>query len=122
MGYRVRNSDGELKFPSLGDIAKAYRNGLVEPDDEVRDERSTEWKKASSMLVLRDERPAPRRHSPARLIVLAIVLIVCVAALVALRGNWQGQLLLLAVAFIGVVFGLQVTPGAFRVRRSPNDR
>ena len=35
MTYRVRSPEGEMDFPSLYEVAKALRQGLVDPDDQL---------------------------------------------------------------------------------------
>lgn len=35
MNYRVRSPEGEMDFPSLYDVAKALRQGLVDADDQL---------------------------------------------------------------------------------------
>lgn len=97
MAYTVRTPEGSLDFASLTDVARAYRAGLVEPEDELR-EGMGPWVKAGTHPVLRSE--APRRktdwsaHAP---FLLAAAL--SLAAFVSLAmGNWVLALLLAAVA------------------------
>ncbi|WP_223634389.1 hypothetical protein [Corallococcus sp. EGB] len=67
MAYRVRTPDGELMFPSLGDIERAYVQGLVEPDDEVREDGAEKWRKASSLPALaRAKKPASGKATRAQ--------------------------------------------------------
>ena len=115
MGYRVRNADGELSFPSLADVAKAYRNGLVDPDDEVLDERGGGWRKASSILVLRQERAQTERKGPPwrAIVVLALLL---AAVWVAAAGHWYTALALALAATLGLS---TVAIRAARLKRTP---
>lgn len=52
MAYRVRNADGELLFPNLLELERAYVQGLVEDDDDVQETGHTTWRKAGSFPVL----------------------------------------------------------------------
>lgn len=115
MAYRVRNADGELSFPSLADVAKAYRNGLVDPDDEVLDERGGGWRKASSILVLRQEREnaAPKR-APWRPI--AVLVLLLAAIVVAVFGHWYVALALALAASLSLT---TVAVKAARLKRTP---
>jgi len=38
MRFRVRTPDGELLYPTLLDVERAFHQGLVDPDDEVIDD------------------------------------------------------------------------------------
>jgi hypothetical protein len=63
MPYRVRSPDGELRFQHFVDIANAYRQGLVGPDDEIIDEGKETGVKASEHPILRGSGPKPERGS-----------------------------------------------------------
>src|SRR5690242_9383501 len=63
MHYRVRNSDGELAFPGISQLAAAYEQGLVEPDDEVSVDEGP-WRKAGVLPELKAIRAAPRKRAP----------------------------------------------------------
>ncbi len=52
MKYRVRNKDGELEYSSFGQIEEAWLLGLVEPDDEIKEEGWEHWRKASTFPTL----------------------------------------------------------------------
>ena len=52
MKYWVRNQDGELEYSSFGQIEEAWLLGLVEPDDEIKEEGWEKWRKASSFPTL----------------------------------------------------------------------
>jgi hypothetical protein len=60
LSYRVRTPDGELAFPSLAEVERAYAMGLVGPEDEVREEGAGAWRKAGSLPVLARSRPSAR--------------------------------------------------------------
>ncbi|MGQ0506698.1 MAG: hypothetical protein ACT4TC_15405 [Myxococcaceae bacterium] len=81
MRYTVRTPDGELSYPTFADVAKAYRQGLVDADDEVREEGGTAWRKAGALPELRDVRPdAPSIWTSAQIIPVALAVVIgCVA-------------------------------------------
>ena len=74
MPFRVRTPDGELSYPTLLDVERAFHQGLVDPEDEVLDEATA------------SRPPPPRRFwqnqsaQPAR---VAVALSLALAALVA---------------------------------------
>lgn len=86
MAWTVRTPEGSLDFPSLADVERAYRIGLIDPNDEIRDDRKTEWRKASAHPLLRSRHArAPRTRKPmagsvALAVVLAGVALYCLAA------------------------------------------
>lgn len=57
MRYRVRTPDGELDYPSMGEVEAAYLQGLVGPEDEVLEEGHSVWRKAASLPTLARARP-----------------------------------------------------------------
>jgi hypothetical protein len=52
MRYRVRTPEGELEYESILHVEQAYAAGLVDPEDEVREEGGTLWRKASTFPTL----------------------------------------------------------------------
>jgi len=52
MRYTVRTQEGELTFNSFGEVERAFLQGLVEPHDEIREEGSSAWRKASTIPLL----------------------------------------------------------------------
>ena len=58
MRYFVRTPEGELVFNSFGEVERAFLQGLVEPDDEIREEDANKWRKASTLPLL------VQAHSP----------------------------------------------------------
>ena len=84
MAYRVRTPDGELMFPSLGDIERAYVQGLVDPDDEVREDGAEKWRKASSFPVLAQAR-RPQANKDSRSQTLTVLGAVAVGVLALAR-------------------------------------
>jgi hypothetical protein len=59
MRYTVRSADGQLDFPSRKELFGAYTQGLVGPDDEVREEGSTAWRKVAALLGARPQASSP---------------------------------------------------------------
>ena len=117
MGYLVRNADGELRFPNLRDLGNAYRAGLVEPDDDVQDEHTQGWRKASAVMGY-----APKRSATAArrwYLAGAALLVLNVLAFFWLRGHWMG---LGAWVLIEAVVAFQITPRLIRIKRSPLGR
>lgn len=56
MKYRVRNADGELAYGSFGEVERAWLMGFIDPDDEIREETASQWRKASSFPLLAQAR------------------------------------------------------------------
>lgn len=56
MRYTVRTPEGELTYESFGAVEQAWLNGLVGPDDEVREEGAAKWRKAGSIPLLAQAR------------------------------------------------------------------
>jgi hypothetical protein len=115
MPYRVRSADGELDFPSLADVERAYAMGLVGPEDEVREDDKP-WRKAGSLPVLARARPAKPNAAGTRSQQLRIALGVALSlvALYLLLQEGSGTRML-GVGLALVVAGLlmRVTSGAF---------
>lgn len=84
MPFRVRTPDGELGYPTLLDVERAFHQGLVDPDDEVVDEATGTVHRAREHPALRP--PPPRRFwqnqsaQPAR---IAVALSLALASLLA---------------------------------------
>lgn len=119
MAYRVRSPDGELMFPSLGDIERAYVQGLVDPDDEIREDGTEKWRKASSLPVLAQARK-PRTLKDSRsqtLTVLGAVAVGLLAlGLIILGNSWNVRMMGIALAL--VVSGL-LTRVTFKAYKRP---
>ena len=119
MAYRVRSPDGELMFPSLGDIERAYVQGLVDPDDEVREDGTEKWRKASSLPVLAQARK-PQAQKDARsqkLTVLGAVAVGVLALVLIITGS-STNVRMLGVALALVVSGL-LTRVTFKAYKRP---
>lgn len=59
MPFRVRTPDGELSYPTLLDVERAFHQGLVDPEDEVVDEATGSVQRAKDHPLLRP--PPPKR-------------------------------------------------------------
>ncbi|RKH45101.1 hypothetical protein [Corallococcus sicarius] len=119
MAYRVRSPDGELMFPSLGDIERAYVQGLVDPDDEVREDGTEKWRKASSLPALAQAR-RPQAHKDSRSQTLTVVGAVAVGllalGLIILGHSWNVRMMGIALAL--VVSGM-LTRVTFKAYKRP---
>lgn len=115
MPYRVRSADGELDFPSLADVERAYAMGLVGPEDEVREDDKP-WRKAGSLPVLARARPAKpsARDTRGQQLRIALGVLLALVALYLLLQERPGTRLL-GVGLALVVAGLmmRVTSSAF---------
>ncbi|MBZ4333820.1 hypothetical protein [Corallococcus sp. AS-1-12] len=120
MAYRVRTPDGELMFPTLGDIERAYVQGLVDPDDEVREDGAETWRKASSLPVLaRAKKPHARDTSRrAQTLTVAGAVAAGVLALVLLFTGTNWNIRMMGIALALVVSGL-LTRVTFKAYKRP---
>ncbi|MCY1034554.1 hypothetical protein OV207_24085 [Corallococcus sp. BB11-1] len=119
MAYRVRTPDGELMFPSLGDIERAYVQGLVDPDDEVREDGAEKWRKASSLPVLAQARkPQAAKDTRAQTLTVLGAVAVGVLALVLLVTGSSSNMRMLGIALALVVSGL-LTRVTFKAYKRP---
>ncbi len=103
MGYRVRNQYGELQFGSFDDLKDAFEKHLVEPDDEVLEDGSTHWRKASSYpkLVASMQKRTSLLTGPSRWYLLAMaMLLVGVGMMLTLRSGIIGFVIVLGVALM----------------------
>ncbi|PTL78056.1 hypothetical protein [Vitiosangium sp. GDMCC 1.1324] len=113
MGYRVRTPEGELGYPTLLDVEKAYTQGLVAPDDEVLEDGHSTWRKASSIPALARARP-PSTGLMGRAqkagVVAALVLGAAALRLI-LSDSWsrRGAGIVLALAMSSVLMWLTVS-------------
>jgi hypothetical protein len=117
MPYHVRTPDGELTYPSLGDIERAYVNGLVDPEDEVREDGSQKWRKAASLPVLaRAKRPTSGALGRSQLFTVLAAVAVGVLAMVLLvrGGSWNVRMLGVALALVVSGMLTRVTFKAFK--------
>ncbi|NVJ23558.1 MULTISPECIES: hypothetical protein [Myxococcus] len=116
MRYVVRTPDGELTYPSMGDVERAYTQGLVDPDDEVREEGASMWRKAGSIPVLAQARH-PSSGLAARgqwLTVAGAVLVGALALALILRDSWHLRILGIVLALVVSSLLTRVTFKAFK--------
>jgi len=59
MNYRVRSPEGEMDFPSLYEVAKALRQGLVDPEDQLLSPGEVTPVRVGDHPALRGHHPAP---------------------------------------------------------------
>lgn len=114
MPYRVRTADGELAFPSLGDVERAYAMGLVGPEDEVREDGASTWRKAGSLPVLARSRAATARPARAQhLPILVAVGLSLLALYLILRDEPGTRLLGAGLALVVAGLLMRVTSRTF---------
>jgi hypothetical protein len=101
MGYVVRTQDGELVYPSLYDVERAYAQGLVDPEDDVREEGASTWRKAGTLPALAGARRTSMDAS--RLTQLLPVLGVVVLGGAALKFLFQDSM---SLRLVGIVLTL----------------
>jgi uncharacterized membrane protein YhhN len=101
MRYRVRTPDGELDYLSFREVEVAYVQGLVGPDDEVREEGQKLWRKASTIPQLVRAKPPERvPRDTMQFIAILCALALGLASLVLLmKGLWWGLVTGLATTF-----------------------
>ncbi|AGC44546.1 hypothetical protein MYSTI_03233 [Myxococcus stipitatus DSM 14675] len=116
MRYVVRTPDGELTYPSLGDVERAYTQGLVDPDDEVREESSALWRKAGSLPVLaRARRPASGLAARGQVLAVAGSVALGVLALtLVLKDSWSLRIVGIVLALVVSSILTRVTFKAFK--------
>lgn len=102
MAFRVRTTDGELTFTSYRELHNAFLIGLIDGEDEVLEEGTTRWRKASTLPLLKESAAKKR---PAWFDVrLIFSLVLAVAALVLLiLGKWGIALGVAIIASIGLI-------------------
>lgn len=102
MAWTVRTPEGSLDFETIADVARAYRNGLVGPDDELSERGQAKWRKASAhpaLSSISDTTKESRSQTP-MLIPTLLAVVLAGAALYCLAiGQWVlGLVLAFAVA------------------------
>ncbi|WNG25585.1 hypothetical protein F0U62_17335 [Cystobacter fuscus] len=117
MRYHVRTPDGELDYLSFREVELAYMQGLVGPDDEVREEGQTLWRKASKIPELARARPASLQGNAARIRFGAVISAV-VLGLFSLRlifsESWTRRGIGIALALVTSAILTQLTRQAFK--------
>lgn len=116
MGYVVRTPDGELVYPSLLDVERAYVQGLVDPDDEVREESAATWRKAGSLPALAGARRATAGTATRgqHLMVVGVVLLGVLALSLLFRDSWHLRGLGIVLALVASTMLTRVTFKAFK--------
>ena len=121
MPFRVRTPDGELSFPTLLDVERAFHQGLVDPEDEVLDEATGLVHRAMENPSLRP--PPPRRFwhnqgaQPAR---IAVALSLGLSSLIA--GAVQQWWLALPAAVVAAWLTVRIAVTAHVRPRARNRR
>jgi hypothetical protein len=114
MKYTVKNTDGELTFDSLTHLRQMYQQGMVEPDDQVRAEDSSIWRKASAIPELRDS--VPDRSASNRWLLWGMVAAFCLT--LSLHSLMHNRKIFAAVMMVPVlVMSQRATTQVFRKRR-----
>lgn len=94
MAWTVRTREGSLHFTDFAQLEWAFRNGLIAPEDEIRDPGKREWHKAAAHPHLRNvhaKRDVRRPHAAGVLIALAMAFI---AFILLVLGFWAPALAL----------------------------
>lgn len=119
MRYRVRTPEGELDYASMRDVELAYTQGLVGPEDEVREEGKETWRKASTIPALVQVKRSAAGSMPwSQKVGIGTALVLGVTALrFILSDDWsrRGAGIVLALAMSSVLMWLTVSA----VRRRP---
>ncbi len=110
MKYTVKNRDGELTYGSLEEVKTAYVLGLIEAEDDVREEAATVWRKAGAIPLLITARKVTIDRVQSR-VLLAWTAGAIVAAIVyftlIIKGFFPG--------FLAVLMGIPVAALLFKV-------
>jgi LPXTG-motif cell wall-anchored protein len=94
MGYRVKTHEGELSFQSLADVASALKHQLVQPTDDVCDERDGRWIHIYDLVVFKELKPQTDRRSWVLYTAAGLMLIAALALLLVRRWQWSLMLTL----------------------------
>ena len=115
MSYRVRTPDGELAFPSLAEVEKAYAMGLVGPEDELREDGASTWRKAGSLPALASSRRSARATGARaqRLPILLAVGLSLLALYLIIRDHPGTRLLGVGLALVVAGLLMRVTSRTF---------
>ena len=117
MRYTVRSAEGELTFPSRQELLNAYRMGLVEAQDEIREEGSTSWRQAAAVLGPRPSESRRLFASPWR---MGVFLAGAGLALWLLLSGDLTRMAFGAVIALGLVMSMfSTTQKAAQLRRRP---
>lgn len=99
MPYKVRTQDGELTYPNIQELSKAWQLGMVDPEDEVQEEGKQLWRKAGTLpfLVQFSPRGTPLLDRKVRF----LVVVACVLAMMAVYWVVKGQVVAGGLAGLG---------------------
>ncbi|MFP2932782.1 hypothetical protein ACLESO_48080 [Pyxidicoccus sp. 3LG] len=116
MRYVVRTPEGELTYPSLLDVERAYVQGLVDPEDEVREESASTWRKAGSLPTLAQARrtSAGVAARGQAMMVVGVVLLGGLALSLLFRDSWNLRLMGIVLALVASFMLTRVTFRAFK--------
>jgi hypothetical protein len=119
MRYTVRTPEGELTLPSRAELERAVEHGMVGPEDEVREEGATAWRRVGTVPGL----PQPGRTAggslpPGQRLQLAGVTLLGAASLWACLSGRPAFMALGAAGAFGLVGWLfALTRSAFQLKR-----
>jgi hypothetical protein len=121
MRYVVRTPEGELVYPSLLDVEQAYVQGLVDPEDEVREESASTWRKAGSLPALVRARRASSGAATRgqALMVMGVVLLGALALSLLFREDGNLRLMGIVLALVASFMLTRVTFKAFKRQPPP---
>ena len=123
MRYRVRTPEGELDYLSFREVELAYMQGLVGPNDEVREEGQELWRKASTIPLLARARPSDPgllARMPGVAVVGAVLLGLGSLVLI-LSDSWPRRGLGIVLALMTSALLTRVTHKAFKRSRAPRN-
>jgi hypothetical protein len=92
MNYRVRSPEGEMEFPSLYEVAKALRQGLVDADDQLFSPGEPTPVRVGNHPALRGHLPEPAGRGPfggAARLELGATVAAGLAAITGLLSGWN---------------------------------
>ncbi|MDQ3263687.1 MAG: hypothetical protein M3Y59_08515 [Myxococcota bacterium] len=112
--YEVRSEGGVMTYDTLLHVEQAYMAGWIAPEDEIRQEGETDWRKAGSLPQLAGLKKAESSFRGGYIPWVVAVLILSIAALVLwIKGSWQ---LALMVAILITFTLFKITRMVSRIR------
>jgi hypothetical protein len=111
MAYRVRSPEGELRFAHFAEIANAYRQGLVDPEDVILEEGKEKGIMAKEHPVLRGSAPGAPKVALQHPLRIGLACVLGLGALLAWNhGGWPLTLRATIVLVDAVVLALLLMP------------